>query len=177
MNNRGNSVIIILVVVLVVGVLGSILYFATRDFGSVADINTQGNNTIVADEATTDNGNNVQHNVVPNDLELAGHHYIQFNSETYEEIKNQNHILFFYANWCPTCRPADEQFRKRIRELAHEYTIVRVNYNDTDTDVDEKNLANEHGITYQHTFVLLENGKEVKRWNGGEMDELLSQIN
>ncbi len=55
--------------------------------------------------------------------------------------------------------------------------IVRVNYNDTETDANEEALADEHGITYQHTFVLIENGQQVKKWNGGGLAKLLSEIN
>lgn len=40
----------------------------------------------------------------------------------------------------------------------------RVNFNDTDTDADEKALAGAFGITYQHTFVLIDaSGREVSR--------------
>jgi hypothetical protein len=56
-------------------------------------------------------------------------------------------------------------------------TLFRVNYNDTDTDQEEKDLAKQYAVTYQHTFVQIdEGGKEVTRWNGGQMPELLENI-
>jgi hypothetical protein len=56
-------------------------------------------------------------------------------------------------------------------------TIIRVNYNDSDTDPAEEALADEYGVTYQHTFVQIdENGNEVAKWNGGEIEELLERI-
>ena len=37
----------------------------------------------------------------------------------------------------------------------------RVNYNDDETDADEKNLAREFGVAYQHTKVLVKDGQRV----------------
>lgn len=104
--------------------------------------------------------------------------YVQYSESGYDEISNQKHVLFFYANWCPTCRPADTEFESRIDEIPESIVLVRVNYNDPDTDAAEKALANQHGVTYQHTFVYLdESGEEIVRWNGGRMDQLLSKVN
>ena len=34
-----------------------------------------------------------------------------------------------------------------------------------------------YGITYQHTFVQIDaEGKEITKWNGGKIDELLTNI-
>ena len=95
----------------------------------------------------------------------------------YESIKNQKYVLYFYANWCPTCRPVDAELQSRSSEIPEDIVVVRVNYNDSDTDTDEEALAKEHNITYQHTFVILENGEEVTRWNGGGLAELISRVN
>ena len=102
--------------------------------------------------------------------------YVQYTKEGYEAVKNQRHVLYFYANWCPTCRPADAEFQSRMGEIPEGIVVIRVNYNDSDTDADEEALASQYNITYQHTFVLLENGEVIKRWNGGGLSELLSQL-
>ena len=52
-----------------------------------------------------------------------------------------------------------------------------MNYNDTDTDSDEKALCQGIRITYQHTFVQIDgDGAVVTKWNGGKMLELLNNI-
>ena len=55
--------------------------------------------------------------------------------------------------------------------------VIRTNYNDPDTDQEEKDLAKKYGITYQHTFVQVDaQGKELTKWNGGQTDELVTNI-
>lgn len=86
-------------------------------------------------------------------------------------------VLFFYASWCPFCRPADAEFRDRMSEIPGDVTVIRVNYNDSDTDEGEKNLARQYGVTYQHTFVQIDpDGTAVATWNGGKLKELLNHI-
>jgi len=55
--------------------------------------------------------------------------------------------------------------------------LIRVNYNDTETDGEEKALAAKYKVTYQHTFVEINSdGEIVQKWNGGGMSEFLSRI-
>ncbi|KXK10180.1 MAG: hypothetical protein UZ22_OP11002000912 [Microgenomates bacterium OLB23] len=55
--------------------------------------------------------------------------------------------------------------------------VIRVNYNDPQTDDEEKALAKQYGVGYQHTFVQIDQqGNEVTKWNGGSLKELLSSI-
>ena len=95
------------------------------------------------------------------------------------EVKNKDsrRVLFFFANWCPTCKIADESLKENADRIPKDVEIIKVNYNDSDTDNSEEELARKYGITYQHTFVQIdENGNEVTKWNGGGIDELLSNI-
>ncbi len=103
--------------------------------------------------------------------------YVLYSKATFENAAKNRRVLFFYANWCPTCQPADADFKTNANKIPSDVTVIRVNYNDTDTDQEEKALAQQYGVTYQHTFVQVDaNGKEVTKWNGGKMDELLNAI-
>ena len=103
--------------------------------------------------------------------------YVKYASNTLESTSDTRRVLYFYANWCPTCRPADADFSANESRIPSDVTVIRVNYNDTDTDAEEEALAREYGITYQHTFVQIdENGEQVAKWNGGDTDELLLNI-
>lgn len=103
--------------------------------------------------------------------------YMPFSPEVLANSANTRRVLFFYANWCPICKPADASFTKNMAQIPADVTLIRVNYNDTETDQAEKDLAKKHGVTYQHTFVQIDaKGNEVTKWNGGQIDELLSNL-
>lgn len=103
--------------------------------------------------------------------------YVEYSKPMLDQAANGRRVLYFYANWCPICRPADVNFKENASKIPEDVTVIRVNYNDTDTDQEEKDLAKKYGITYQHTFVQIdEQGNEVAKWNGGQIDELLGNI-
>jgi len=71
-------------------------------------------------------------------------------------------VLYFYANWCPTCKAEFPIMQEAFSELTTDKVIgFRVNYKDSDTEKDEENLAREFGIPYQHTKVFVKNGKMI----------------
>jgi thiol-disulfide isomerase/thioredoxin len=103
--------------------------------------------------------------------------YQVFSPGVLEKTAQTRRVLFFYANWCPTCRPVDKNLTDQMAQLPEDVTVIRVNYNDTQTDQAEKDLAKKYGITYQHTFVQIdEQGSEVAKWNGGQLEELLEKL-
>ncbi|CAN5197477.1 hypothetical protein BH09PAT2_BH09PAT2_09280 [soil metagenome] len=103
--------------------------------------------------------------------------YVEYSKTALDKASSTRRVLFFYASWCPTCRPADANFRENENKIPEDVTVIRVNYNDPDTDQEEKDLAKKYGITYQHTYVQIDgSGKEVTKWNGGQINELLTNI-
>lgn len=103
--------------------------------------------------------------------------YIQFSESAFQTVSTQRRVLFFYASWCSTCIPADKNITENASQIPDDLTVIRVNYNDPDTDDQEKELAKKYGITYQHTFVQIDQaGNEVTKWNGGQIKELLKNI-
>ncbi len=103
--------------------------------------------------------------------------YVEYSKAVLDSAAAGRRVLFFYANWCPICRPADASFKESLDEIPQDLTLIRVNYNDTDTDEEEKALAQKYGVTYQHTFVQIDGtGAEIVKWNGGAIDELLANI-
>lgn len=107
----------------------------------------------------------------------AAGRYVPFTPEVLANSANTRRVLYFYANWCPTCRPADADFIQNTAQIPADVTVIRVNYNDSDTDQAEKDLARQYDITYQHTFVQIDGqGNVVTQWNGGAIDELLQNL-
>jgi thiol-disulfide isomerase/thioredoxin len=71
-------------------------------------------------------------------------------------------VLYFYANWCPLCKAEFPVMQKVFNALTTDKAIgFRVNYNDDQTDTDEKNLAKQFGVAYQHTKVFVKNGERI----------------
>jgi len=107
----------------------------------------------------------------------ASQKYVAYSDSALANAAGKRVVLFFYANWCPICRPADAEIGKNTAKIPDDVVIVRVNYNDSDTDAAEQALANKYGITYQHTFVLLDtNGNEVDKWSGGGLKDILNHL-
>ena len=107
----------------------------------------------------------------------AASRYVEYSKSALNQAVGGRRVLYFYANWCPICRPADANFKENASKIPENATVIRVNYNDSDTDQEEKDLAKKYGIIYQHTFVQIdEQGNQVTKWNGGQIDELLANI-
>lgn len=80
-------------------------------------------------------------------------------------------ILFFKAGWCPTCGVAQEDIDQNLADLPENVSIVTVDY-DAETELKEK-----YGVTYQHTFVQIDNaGEKVSLWNGGGVQEIAQNL-
>lgn len=97
--------------------------------------------------------------------ELGGGFYEPFTKARYDQAKTEGKIVFleFYASWCPICATQEPQIEAAFDEITDESIIgFRVNYNDGDTDDDEKNLAREFGVSYQHTHVIVDASGNVK---------------
>lgn len=103
--------------------------------------------------------------------------YFEYSKESFSGSENKTRILFFYADWCPICRPVDRDIKDNLDKIPDDISIIKVNYNDQFTDEDEKKLAAKYGVTYQHTFVRIDTaGNEIEKWNGGSFEDLLKRI-
>lgn len=103
--------------------------------------------------------------------------YLPFKKEELAAPTPARRVLFFYASWCPTCRPADADFQANQSQIPADVRVFRVNYNDPETDNDEKELAKKYGIVYQHTYVQIDqSGNVITQWNGGAVKELLTNL-
>lgn len=108
----------------------------------------------------------------------SGNRYVEYADGVLENGASGKRVLFFYASWCPTCRPVDAELRANADRIPNGISVIRVNYNDPETDPQEEALANTYGITYQHTFVEIDgNGDAIQTWNGGGLDTLITKVN
>lgn len=107
--------------------------------------------------------------------------YLDFKKSDYDKALAEGKIVFldFYANWCPICRAEAPELKAGFDSLTTDKVVgFRVNYNDSDTDADEKSLASQFGVTYQHTKVILKSGQQaLKDGNQWTRDTVVSEIN
>jgi len=106
---------------------------------------------------------------------------VDFNHADYEKViaSDKLVVLYFYANWCPVCKQeTSEALYPAFNELSSDGVVgFRVNYNDSETDGFEKDLAREFGVAYQHTKVFVKNGARVlKSPESWDKDRYLGEI-
>jgi thioredoxin 1 len=76
-------------------------------------------------------------------------------------------ILYFHAEWCPTCRATMVSFRGRWPEIQPGITLVLADYDS------EAELKTKYGVTYQNSYVQVgRDGEKVQLWNGGGIGAL-----
>ena len=79
-------------------------------------------------------------------------------------------VLFFNADWCPTCRVADANFSEEAFPAG--LTVVSVDFDDN------TQLRQQYGVTVQHTFVQVDQaGNEVAKWTGSNtVDQVAGKL-
>lgn len=103
--------------------------------------------------------------------EAAAGEYMPYSPAAFAEASGQKRVLFFYASWCPTCRPADANITANADQIPDGVVVFRTDY-DTETE-----LKSKYGVTYQHTFVQVDaDDNLIKKWNGGDIDEIISNV-
>lgn len=98
--------------------------------------------------------------------------YVEYSSAALAEAQaNGTVVLYFYANWCSTCRVLNEDLTNNVADLPANTTVLQVNF---DT---EEALKDRYDVLQQHTLIQLDaNGNEVTRWIGGDVETMLDSL-
>jgi thiol-disulfide isomerase/thioredoxin len=173
---KSKNALILVVVFGILLILGIVFFFSQNQPSTNNQSLSTNTDLPTLTSSTAQQSDNPASGTIPQGT-ASGGQYIAYSPEGLGETSGTNRILYFYANWCPTCRPVDADLKERISEIPAGVTIIRVNYNDTETDQDEKALAQKYGITYQHTFVQIDKeGNEIQKWNGGGFEDILDKL-
>ena len=82
-------------------------------------------------------------------------------------------ILFFHANWCPTCRGLENDLNASLGDIPANTHILKLDY-DTETELKKK-----YGVVRQHTLVVVDaSGNEVKKLTGltNTLEQVVNQL-
>jgi thiol-disulfide isomerase/thioredoxin len=86
----------------------------------------------------------------------------------------QSSVLYFHAAWCPVCKTADQKITTWYESNTYPVSTYKVDY-DTYTD-----LKKRYGVTYQHTYVLIDGqGNAVQILRGptdAQLQALISSL-
>ncbi len=95
--------------------------------------------------------------------------YISYSPEqvTKAQKEGKKVVLFFHASWCPFCKAAEKAFHEKIGQIPDSVSVLKVDY---DSAID---LKQKYSVTYQHTFVQIDDqGNLVSKWTGGDVENL-----
>lgn len=80
-------------------------------------------------------------------------------------------VIFFTRADCESCARAERRFEAAQDAIRPRVTVLRADM------AANENLVSLYGVEEPHTFVQVdENGKEVVRWTGGDIDTLNERI-
>jgi thioredoxin-like negative regulator of GroEL len=79
------------------------------------------------------------------------------------------HILYFTAEWCNPCK----KVKPIVEELNRESADTRFQIVDADSEID---LVKSFEVRSIPTFILIEDGKEIKRVSGAQTKDQLESL-
>lgn len=158
--------------VIIILILGSGVYFYTRDDGSAMEKDAMMKDDSTMLEKTEMNQENDVMSKMEDTMMKMGSYEAYTPSKISLATDTHDVVLFFRASWCPTCKVVDADIREHLSEIPEHLTILDVDY-DNSSDLKKK-----YGVTYQHTFVQVDtNGNMIKKWSGSPtLKALVSEV-
>lgn len=173
MKNSTQIIIAIVVIILIttgVVVTGLLNNNDTTQNASTASTTTKSNTTdsttetneekkVVKNETPITSSTISETNVNSDTLTQIEGKYVDYKPELLANADQGPVVLFFHANWCPTCRAMDRDINNNGESFKKSgITLLKVDF-DTATD-----LKKQYNITSQSSFVKVDrNGKELKK--------------
>lgn len=97
--------------------------------------------------------------------------YVTYSKSAFDGAKGKRRVYYFHAPWCPTCVPTDKEFQANQDKIPGDVVLFKTDYDSS------SELKKQYAVTYQHTFVQVDDtGTIVTKWNGGGIEELVANI-
>ncbi|MCA9386685.1 thioredoxin family protein [Candidatus Dojkabacteria bacterium] len=98
--------------------------------------------------------------------------YVDYSEELLTNANSGDVVLFFKADWCPTCSALDKNILENMDSIPSELSILKVDYDNSEV------LQEKYGVTYQHTLVQVDStGELLNKWTGSfSIDEIVQNL-
>ena len=152
MNNTTKGIITLAIVIL----LSVGIYFAVSGTGNQETSQTDTTNTPSSSVNETSGTSQLTELPTLQPAQEVGS-YLPYSEETLANADG-NVVLFFNADWCPTCQALRSNLEESRLQFPSDLTIIYADFDD------ETTLRQEYGVTTQHTLLKLDSsGAEVAR--------------
>ena len=176
-SQKGFAIPLVIAIVALVVIIGGVSYFAARQQSPANE------DVIKKDGAMMEKKEDEAMMAEYTGTVLAGKSapLLDFVKADYDAAVKSDKLvaLYFVANWCPICKVELPKLYAAFNELTTDKVIgFQINYSDNETDNNEKALASQFGVAYQHTKVFLKNGQRIlKSPESWSKEQHLSEIN
>ena len=165
--------VVIAIIVIIVAVVGFNMFNDKAEItGTVETTNetsTIQKNSDTSNVITATSSAQIETSLMPATLEKGVYAKYAGNLSQYA---NKKIVLFFKADWCPSCRSLDADIKASLNDIPENVVILELNYDK------EGDLKKKYGVTTQHTLILVDTeGNQIKKWSGGgSLESILKQI-
>jgi len=98
--------------------------------------------------------------------------YVEYSQALREELHGQEpYVIFFHADWCPTCQALEADIKKELSTFPNGTKILKANFDK------EQKLKQEYGIVMQSTLVFIDaEGNHVKTLAAPYNKEIIDSV-
>lgn len=158
--------------IVAIAVIGSVTYLLIAGQNNDSETDSPTNTEDLRGDETADDNQEESDETVETVDEPGSGIYTAYDSSLLSNANDGDVVLFFKANWCPTCNALDANLQANLDEIPSDLSILTLNY-DTENELKDK-----YNIRTQHTLVQVDaTGNELNQWVGSfTIDEIVSRL-
>lgn len=171
--NKKSVIILAAIIVLAVGG-GALAYAALRDNSDETNSMAMQDDAMMKDDSKTTDTMAKDDAMMKDDAAMAKQgSYITLAdySKDPAAYTDDTKVYYFHASWCPSCKAIDEEINADAAKIPAGVVLIQTDF-DTETKLRQK-----YGVTYQHTFVQVDNnGNKIAKWSATNLDDVVAGI-
>ncbi|BCX13576.1 MAG: hypothetical protein KatS3mg085_108 [Candidatus Dojkabacteria bacterium] len=155
-------------ILLILGLAGIVLAYPSSEDDSFTQEKVEMNKSL---DKALDNSEISDTNSQTNAFETR---FLDYDDELLQLANEYKIVLFFHADWCPTCLALERDINRNIDSIPQNVLILKAPYGNNG----ETELAQKYNVKVQHTLIQLDNeAKPKKTWVGSfRLEEVISEL-